>query len=769
MVNPFAWFKKDNQIDKDLKDMGKPSERELAASYDSIFFRLDGAFEHYNPDELIQRKGHKIYRKMLRDDQVKAVYNLLINIIISREHIFEKQSDDPIQNEVSDFFEHNIKISIQRTWLSALRTVLLGKAQGYSISEKIWQIEEIDGREWWTIKQIKTKPYETFSFDIDDFGNIRRLLQQNESSSKRLDINKFIIYVANPELDPIWGESDLRAAYRPYWEKDVIGKFWNIWIERIAGGFTVIKPSQDAPNLSPGEKQDLNSLVRNIQKMTAVRLPVGYELDNFNAEDTSAFEQAIGSKNRGIARSILVPNLLGFSEEGKFGSRALGDVQFKMFMQLVKEQGDYLAEVMNEQFFAQLAWWNFGIKDYPRYKFENFSIEERRKIADAWNMAVNNGTVLNTFEDESRTRELLLYPQREESEEEPPPDTVQKPEEEEVIGQSDCRHFVEGENQQSFVNRINFQELQKVFENNQAAFSADMAVSVDEMMNEVKSTMRAEFKDVPTDRDKIDYTEITKSIEKSIDPKTKSDLNKKIQKNLSNAYAEGRDRAKQTIEKTLDKAPEDIKKKVKLSVSLSKRSATKDENWSIRHFVEGINLETAENFFKSKSFMITGDITQDILSAAGQILTNGIRDEKNIREIVIELEDVLPTLVGTRDETTGKINKANRARIENIARTNITTVFTQAQLAVYSDPDLGDFVEAYEYSAIIDSRTTVFCRTYDNRIYSKNDPIWETLTPPNHYQCRSVLIPVTVLDEWKPSKIVTSVQPQKGFGGTIKK
>lgn len=761
MVNPFKRFfqERKRQDDKDVESFGAPSEKETAVAFDSLFLRLDPSFERYNPDELVQRKGHRIYRKMLRDDQVKASYNLLVNIIISRQHTFEKRSDDPIQDEIIDFFNHNITISIEKTWLSALRAVLLGKAQGYSISEKIWQVEQINDKDWWTIKQIKSKPYETFSFKVDEFGNLAKLTQHRDGDVRNLDIRKFIIYVANPELDPIWGESDLRAAYRPYWEKDINGKFWNIWAERSAGGFTVITPGKEAPQLSRAEKANLESTIRNIQQMTGVILPREYTFENFKAEDTDAFEKIIDSKNRAISRSLLVPNLLGFSEEGKFGSRALGDVQFEMFMQLVTEQGDYLAETMNEQFFSQLAWWNFGVKDYPRYRFENFTVQERRMIAEAWTDAVNKGSVINTFDDESHTRQLLLYPERDETEDVP----QEQDDEREIVEQSDI-----GSDVLTFSERIDFSNVENIFDRNQDAFVADMAQSVDEMMSEVKSAMRAEFSELPKDRNKIKYDEINENIQKSILPATKSKLNQAAQKNLSNVYGSAREEAKRTIGRSLKKAPDDIKKRVKLSVSLSRRLATKDEKWSLFHFVEGINLETAENYFKSKSFNITGDITGDILGKAGRVFTEGIRDEKSITEIIKELEEVLPTLVGTRDPETGKIDKQERARLETIARTNISTVFNQAQLAVYNDPALGDFVVAYEYSAVLDSRTTQFCRTYDDRIYAKNDPIWGTITPPNHFNCRSVIIPVTALDEWKPSRVNKSVQPAKGFGGKVK-
>ena len=115
------------------------------------------------------------------------------------------------------------------------------------------------------------------------------------------------------------------------------------------------------------------------------------------------------------------------------------------------------------------------------------------------------------------------------------------------------------------------------------------------------------------------------------------------------------------------------------------------------------------------------------------------------------------------------MNKQTRARLETIARTNVSDAFNQANLAVYNDPDLGDFVEAYQYSAITDSRTTEFCNSYNGRIFAKDDPIWAQITPPNHFNCRSTTVAVTAIDDWTQSTRGRSssgslLQPSKGFG-----
>jgi len=81
------------------------------------------------------------------------------------------------------------------------------------------------------------------------------------------------------------------------------------------------------------------------------------------------------------------------------------------------------------------------------------------------------------------------------------------------------------------------------------------------------------------------------------------------------------------------------------------------------------------------------------------------------------------------------------------------------------DPEV-DVVEAVEYSAILDGRTSDFCRNWDGKVIAKtpeNEALIQELTPPNHVHCRSMLVPITRYEEWAETER-PDVQPQKGFG-----
>ena len=86
---------------------------------------------------------------------------------------------------------------------------------------------------------------------------------------------------------------------------------------------------------------------------------------------------------------------------------------------------------------------------------------------------------------------------------------------------------------------------------------------------------------------------------------------------------------------------------------------------------------------------------------------------------------------------------------------------------------LDGFVEALEYSAILDSRTTRIYQHLDDRVYQMDSAVWNKYRPPNHFNCRSILVPVTIIDTDVEGKDTLpgsrfsknpTIEPQKGFG-----
>ena len=118
------------------------------------------------------------------------------------------------------------------------------------------------------------------------------------------------------------------------------------------------------------------------------------------------------------------------------------------------------------------------------------------------------------------------------------------------------------------------------------------------------------------------------------------------------------------------------------------------------------------------------DVTKDV-----------VRVMKNALEAGYSVPDVID---GLKQYLTGE--QYTKARLEVIARTNATTAFNQGRLETFRQNS--DFVKAVKYSSILDTRTTDICKSRHGKIMLLDSEEMAANTPPLHYQCRSILLPV---------------------------
>jgi len=137
------------------------------------------------------------------------------------------------------------------------------------------------------------------------------------------------------------------------------------------------------------------------------------------------------------------------------------------------------------------------------------------------------------------------------------------------------------------------------------------------------------------------------------------------------------------------------------------------------------------------------------------------------REAVLDTEDSAEVARALKD-LWGVSEQQTAAYLDTLSRTNLFEAMNEARYAEFTDPELGGFVVALQYSAILDDRTTDICEALNGQTYADDSDVWDQYRPPNHFNCRSVLIPVTELDGWDGAESPPpSVQPQAGFGGTL--
>lgn len=160
-----------------------------------------------------------------------------------------------------------------------------------------------------------------------------------------------------------------------------------------------------------------------------------------------------------------------------------------------------------------------------------------------------------------------------------------------------------------------------------------------------------------------------------------------------------------------------------------------------------------QTFLEEYALQITVITQETVLNRIKEILIEGLLAGTEPTHLVTAVQASAEAALGVGHATT-------------IVRTEMSKMYNAARLARYTAPENKGFVVALQYDAIIDTRTTHICQHLDGRIIAidRMDLIME-YSPPNHFQCRSVWLPVTKFETWEDDWSTTE-EPQQGFANS---
>lgn len=728
-----------------------PPTKDQAWSESSLYSSYQG--EKYNPDDLIGFKGNGIYVKMMRDEQVKAAVQFRISAITSRDFYFYVDesaglSESETERRIGLFNE--IVCQMRGSFKDTLKGMLTSIPYGFSMTEKIYTDIKYEKKTYWGVQRLPLRPFDTFTFKTDEYGNIKEVKQRLNSKTQKIDIARFMHHVQNPDLDEHYGQSELRECYRAWISKDSIIMFRNMWLEQHAGGLRWAQ-IKEGETITPGTQAYINlqNALSTMRGGSSAIMPSEVDLNLSYPANQVAFSDAIRDYDLSIARALLVPNLMGITPSGQTGSYSQSDTQLEAFLWTLDADTSRLEETLNEQLFRQLGEYNFADGIFPRIRFKPISDTKMMELLNTWADLVQKGAATKTPSDEKHIRELLEFPEAEEVEE-PPQPVLPNPENPENIENPD-ETPEDVEDMATKDATIWGFPVALEYAKDRAARRVDFAV-IDRTSEELSDDLAfraakiaGEITDDLVERNEAKYKEgFTPKDINAI--KAKPNLKQKMQRacvsELRKSWRLGEKHAESEIEKAQKESFTANKKRLNMASK------------------ESIDLI---------AFTMTGNITGRIEELIRSIITTGVQMDKTWSEVT---KDIYTTLAaeGYIDEASvlramGIVpaNVTNpAATILTIARTNGFKAINEARLAFFTEPELSDFVEALEYTAILDSRTTQICQHMDGKKFEKGSALWKEYNPPNHYNCRSLLIPLTQVDVWSTSPVPT-IEPQKGF------
>ena len=163
----------------------------------------------------------------------------------------------------------------------------------------------------------------------------------------------------------------------------------------------------------------------------------------------------------------------------------------------------------------------------------------------------------------------------------------------------------------------------------------------------------------------------------------------------------------------------------------------------------GLSSDELQRYLQSKARFDVAEITQRLNANLTTILLDGIQRGKSTSDIIKEIENTFNPYTATGTTAVGdKVIESYNLR--TITRTATLGAYNSGRRSIGEDKDLDGFVLGYKLSPVLDERTSDICQliaanNVQIRIQDKENI--SRLTPPLHYNCRTILTFITPEDE----------------------
>ncbi len=704
------------------------------------------------------------YREMMRDAQVKAAVMFKILARLSSGWDISPASKDPADLEVARFVEDNLA-RMKGTATGFLRRTMLAMAYGQTIHEMVLHVpEEGEWKDKVCIKEFKWKRPENYRCMTDDFGNLTKLQQKAGNDWTDLDPLYFIIWCWDHEGD-FKGKSDLRPAYRWFKGKELLDLVWNVYLEKYA---TPTPVGKFPPGAKDPEKDEVLGFLMHLHHKKAAVVPKNWEVDLLESKRTGGdYHQKMQYCDRMIARTMLLPTLV--VDEGDKGAYALGQQHADNFTWVLEALGDEVAEeIMLEQVIRPLVDWNFTVEDYPTFKWRGFNTVDLEKMAIALEKLVGTGVI---GPQEEWIREKLEVPAADPNADQGAgptkgagsgDDDGQGGRQQKRAGSGEGEDGGKAEFRSGAARKHDWRAIKARTIAIEDRAVGEIATATESMFAKLKLTIKR--KQLVENRDLAGVRALKMPGIGLVRNSLETAFGHQIHWGAKDALDEVKAGLAVTGKK-LPPLPDTM------AINLA---AWHPEEWEptpesllssaeiIAHWEGKVPIQKAlMTEYSREAFTMAGAYQDNLLSGSQQILGKGIRRGASYQQMEAELAAFFRPYM----EIEGAIDPALASpyRIETIVRTTMSEAYNTGRMNLYKHPDVGNMIVAYEYSAVMDDRTTPFCTDWDGEVLLANDPRIDQNNPPNHFRCRSVWIPITKGEKFSVTDQPPAATPAQGF------
>ncbi len=730
-----------NEFGLDIDDYMRGSTNRRMAYYD-------------NPDSLIQTQQLQRYSDMMCDAEVRSAINAKRFAVISADWDIVPASSTPTDKKIAEFIKYNYRTcrgTIAGIWFQLFSAL----TYGYSISEMCFDpitAGEFGGK--WRLKQVRNKNVLDYEFQLDSTGNVVELwLAYRAPKPVRLPLWKFLIYTYQPEYDAVFGRSDLRSVHQNWWYKTLLLKLEAVYIENCSFPIRVGK-------YPAGQKASSSKLFDSLRaaggNRNTIVVPADFDI-NFITDgkmSIDTFDLAISYHDAQIEKGIIGQTLTSGESKAGGGSAALGkvhlDTKEDYITYLRVDSEDYTTDNMNRV----LVNLNFpGVDEYPTYKW--IPRKEKISIVNTLDLKTLLDTGILVEADANILRDRLDLPPNSKFDDSETPliSAVASPGSPAPLPQP----------QQEFTKSCHARKA-----NPRKLIDADMyacemrlgGVSYYQKQDKKQKKYVEKFMD---DSQPI-MTQAALDLQKQVQsewnkglglvavlawqPSTKAELNKNVTGWINEIVNTEYREALKEINVKQAAIPKPQEKGVSPTVGVKLEFAPdaqaienlktwqteKDFNAMKQYYADRLAGTLSAQDARGK-FWITDVVEQDTLKAAKDAILQTMSNGGNANDAAKAIGDVFRKYGSAP-------HLLEPARLELIARTNMTRTIADSRLVALTTDPTGEF-PGVMVSEVMDEVICEECEARDGEIYEIDDPELSKVEMPLHPNCRGQFIPVS--------------------------
>ena len=635
-------------------------------------------------DDLQLEEGEDIYDRMLDDAHVKASISQLKSRILSKPRdVLPADSSEEAQR-VTDRVREVLSSKIDLD--KALRYLLRAITHKWAVVEVVWKEEGGS----FVPDRLKRHPQDGFS--VGEEGTLH-LSPQGEPAPPF----KFLLHVHDDTPTRPHGRSILQAAYWPWRFKQMGFEFWSTALDKV-GVPSLAALAEGAANLDE-VAQDLSRLASG--SSTAMKGVESLKTVGGGGAGDTGFETYMSFCNAEISKAIQTSTL---TMEAERGGRERGDttVHETQAEDVSKRVARDLEETVTETIVEWVAFMEFGEQGRelkPTFRFDFSDEADWEQIVDA----MEQGLPLS----HRRLEQDYNLPLPDEDD---PDDAFVSPS---LAGQSlfgDDQGKKKAERSFEFAGRTELQDHQELTQEIEDGLDRLVESASGPLLAPIRENLQGLLEAPSLPRDWYD------ALEEAGTQFLAWTWLKGHEHVLRRAPAGQQPEGIQTFA-DFDVGFDEIPFEAAIEQLLRRLPVTREE------------FDEMEPALRVRAFTAARLAGEEAVSRLEDQFASALEEGETLSEFVRRVgDDELLQRAG--------FSETDPWHLETVYRTNASTAYNGGHRAQIQS--MGG-IDMLEYVAVIGPRTTDICRNLDGIRRPPGDPIWDTITPPNHFNERATI------------------------------